>query len=146
MQPEYEERPFTIGDNKSESSRGQYVEAAMNRALVKGNRYQVTLVAVNQWGNDYNVSAAKLDKYWRPGYGSEEITATNTGNVVGWVILVLLLISIPVVLFYILKRYVAVHIILPCISDVQPTQATQALHGQCLVRSQEKKLLNNFHF
>ncbi|KAJ9587440.1 hypothetical protein L9F63_019034, partial [Diploptera punctata] len=91
---------FTIGD-RSQSSGGIYTRSVENVPLVMGNRYQVTLVAVNQWENNYSISSVRLNKLVKSGYGEDD--TTNDGSVAGWVILVLLLICIPIVLYFILK-------------------------------------------
>ena len=80
-----------------------YVKFAYNWALVLGERYQVTLVAVNQWGNSYSMSSVKLEKPILFGYVSQE--SGSVGSVAVWVVLVLLLITIPFIIFFIIKRY-----------------------------------------
>ena len=104
LQPKLEKQTFTIGDNKEYKSQGLYVKSAVNRALVLGERYQVTLLAVNRWGDNTSISSVKLEKTILSGYGPQD--SGSVGIVAAWVILVLLLIAIPFVIFFIIKRYV----------------------------------------
>ncbi|PSN51494.1 hypothetical protein C0J52_00733 [Blattella germanica] len=97
-----ERNQFEIGSNGIQDNGCHFIAYGKNRPLVPGGSYEVTLVALYKWNDDYKAKAIKLKD---PVKTPLVYVIPEETSVVGWVILALLLICVvPAVAFFVLRR------------------------------------------